>query len=275
VEGEMVAFCTKKKFGTRLIQGGALQGVQLIRTPGYIEVVGFIDQTALNLLSNDTGGEEDPHGADQRGNPLGALMYSNAFNTAGGPAYTQVVEWSYFVGSGVFCYKACDPAGPNAAQLCQHVYDRIGCTYNDPANYAAINGTFQSCKGDNQLPAGLYIEGGATQTFVQPPESLGPIATIPYTPVIPATSDCVTYTSSAIYTELPSPPVAVATATTTAGANPKNNGATVSGGGNSMPVATGKSNSGSASSSASTIDLQSFAFTIFTLAALAFGITLV
>jgi hypothetical protein len=161
--------------------------------------VGFIDQTAINLRANDTGGEEDPHGADQRGNPLGALMYSSAFNTAGGPAYTQVIEWSYFVGAGVFCYKACDPAGPNAAQLCQRVclslpchaliavdtglemcditdiYDRIGCTYNAPAHYETINGTFQSCQGENQLPAGTYVENGVTKTYTQPPESAGPI----------------------------------------------------------------------------------------------------
>lgn len=56
------------------------------------------------------------------------------------------------------------------------VYDRIGCSYNAPASYATINGTFTSCKGDNQLPAGIYVDGPTTKTFVQPPESLGPIA---------------------------------------------------------------------------------------------------
>merc|ERR1712137_32688 len=104
----------------------------------------------------------------------------------------------------------------------------------------AINGTFQSCKGDNQLPAGIYVDGPTTKTFVQPPESLGPIATIPYTAAIPATSDCTTYTSSALYTELPAPPAAASTATTTGSPN-SNNRASTSGGGNGMPVATGKS----------------------------------
>jgi hypothetical protein len=59
----------------------------------------------LGLQANDYGGEEDPHGADQRGNPLGALMYSTAFGNEGSSNYTQVIEWSYFVGSGTFCYK--------------------------------------------------------------------------------------------------------------------------------------------------------------------------
>lgn len=33
-------------------------------TAGYVQVVGQIDQTALNLQADDYGGEEDPHGAD-------------------------------------------------------------------------------------------------------------------------------------------------------------------------------------------------------------------
>ncbi|EGF97652.1 uncharacterized protein MELLADRAFT_73714 [Melampsora larici-populina 98AG31] len=271
VEGEMVAYCTTKKFGTRLIQGGALQGVQLIRTPGYIEVIGFIDQTALNLQANDTGGEEDPHGADQRGNPLGGLMYSDAFNTPGGPAYTQVIEWSYFIGSGIFCYKACDPAGPNAAQLCQHVYDRIGCRYNAPANYPAINGTFQSCKGDNQLPAGIYVDGPTTKTFVQPPESLGPIATIPYTPVIPATSECTTYTSAALYTDLPAPPINTATLAVPTGTSKPSD----TNNGNSMPAATGTSGRNAASSDASSLELHGVFMALSAVVAIGFGISLV
>lgn len=35
-----------------------------MRTPDYVQVVGFIDQTQINLQSDDTGGELDPHGAD-------------------------------------------------------------------------------------------------------------------------------------------------------------------------------------------------------------------
>lgn len=35
-----------------------------MRTPDYVQVVGFIDQTQINLQADDTGGELDPHGAD-------------------------------------------------------------------------------------------------------------------------------------------------------------------------------------------------------------------
>jgi hypothetical protein len=35
-----------------------------MRTPDYLQVVGYIDQTAIDIAANDTGGEMDPHGAD-------------------------------------------------------------------------------------------------------------------------------------------------------------------------------------------------------------------
>lgn len=34
-----------------------------MRTPDYVQVVGFIDQTKINLAADDSGGELDPHGA--------------------------------------------------------------------------------------------------------------------------------------------------------------------------------------------------------------------
>ena len=83
---------------------------------------------------------------------------------------------------------------------CEHIFDRIGCVYNSPANYAQINGTFQSCQGDDQLFPGVYEEGGRRMTYTQPPESLGVISTIPYTPFTPSSSSCSTYQSSELYT---------------------------------------------------------------------------
>jgi len=35
-----------------------------MKTPDYVQVVGFIDQTKINMLKGDYGGEMDPHGAD-------------------------------------------------------------------------------------------------------------------------------------------------------------------------------------------------------------------
>jgi hypothetical protein len=200
-EQEEVAWCTKPGHGGRLIPAGALKGVQFMKTPDYIQVVGFIDQTFINLTPDDYGGELDPHGADFRGNPLGGLVYSTAWSGGNGN-YEQVIEWHNFMGGSAFCFKACDPAGAHAADYCQHIFDRIGCAYNAPNN--AKNGTFESCQGDNQDFPGVYTDAaGAVKTYTQPPESLGVISSIPYTPKVPASSNCVTYTSSAIYAALP------------------------------------------------------------------------
>ena len=173
-----------------------------MRTPDYVQVVGFIDQTFINLASDDFGGELDPHGADFRGNPLGGLAYSTAWSNGNNNSYEQVIEWHNFMGGNVFCIKMCDPSRPNAANFCQHIFDRIGCAYNAPNN--AQNGTFESCEGDDQDFPGVYTDStGQVQTYTQPPESLGAISTMPYQPKVPASSNCVTYTSEAIYAALP------------------------------------------------------------------------
>ncbi|KAF8072306.1 hypothetical protein FPV67DRAFT_1667731 [Lyophyllum atratum] len=197
VEGEMVAWCTKPGRGTRVIPPGALRGVQFMKTPDYVQVVGFIDQAKINIASGDSGGEMDPHGADLRGNPLGGLMYSSAY-TSNKNAFKQVIEWHNFMGSNAFCLKACDPAGPNAAKFCQHIYDRIGCEFNAPSN--AQPGVFESCKGDNQDFPGIYKDAqGKVQTYTQPPESLGDITSMPYTARVPASSECVKFQSAALF----------------------------------------------------------------------------
>jgi hypothetical protein len=222
-EGEEVAWCTKPGRGTRLIPKGALQGVQFTRTPDYVQVVGFIQQSLINMKDDDFGGELDPHGADLRGNPLGGLMYSNAFpsNRGNNATFQQVFEWHNFMGGKQFCIKVCDPAGKNAAQYCQHIYDRIGCAYNAPS--AAKSGVFESCQGENQDFPGVYVVGGVTSTYTQPPESLGAITTIPYTARIPASSNCATFDSASIYAALPTGTITstpTSTAAATAGKTP-------------------------------------------------------
>ncbi|CAE6431836.1 unnamed protein product [Rhizoctonia solani] len=239
-EGEAVAWCTKPGRGTRLIPQGALTGVQFMKTPDYVQVVGFIDQANINMQADDYGGEMDPHGADQRGNPLGGLLFSNAFGSDKNQ-FTQVVEWHNFMGGGVFCMKACDPAGPNAAHYCEHVFDRIGCQYNAPAAY--VKGVFESCEGESQDFPGIYTDAnGAVQTYTQPPESLGAISTIPYTPRMPKSSNCVAATSSAIYTGLPTGTVAAAAPTAT--------GASSSGASSGAATGTNKPTSGASTTRA-------------------------
>ncbi|KAF9068329.1 hypothetical protein BDP27DRAFT_1224439, partial [Rhodocollybia butyracea] len=220
-EGVEVAWCTKKGHGTRLMPEGTLQGVQVVQSPGYIEIVGFLDQSKINVMTGDEGGELDPGGQDGRGNPIGGLMYSNGFPSNGGDnsTFQQVNLWNIFIGSGQFCAKACDDTQPNSVALCQHIYDRVGCSYNAPNN--APNGTFQVCQGADMTPIGQYVSDGITTTWTQPSEETVPLGVIPYTPTPAASSNCVTYTSASLFTDLASVGVTTtapsATATGSAG----------------------------------------------------------
>jgi len=251
----MVAWCTKPGRGTRLIPANALKGVQFMRTPDYVQVVGFIDQTKINIQAGDFGGELDPHGADLRGNPMGGIFYSNAWSGSK-DSYTQVIEWHNFMGGDQFCLKACDPAGPNAARFCEHRLDRIGCLYNAPN--LAQNGTFESCLGDNQDFPGIFTDAsGAVQTYTQPPEALGAIQTMPYQPKVPLSSSCSQFTSSVLFAALASVTPAgqgsasgssaVSVTGTSSGANSASTGKS----GTSKPATTG-SQTGSAPATSST-----------------------
>ena len=121
-EGEVVAYCTNPQWGGRPIPAGAITGLQFIRTKSYIELTGFLDQTVIGVQAGDGGGELDSGGQDQRGNPIGGLVYSNSLPSSNG----QIIQsrtWHYFIGGNQFCFKACDPNAPDAANLCQHIYD--------------------------------------------------------------------------------------------------------------------------------------------------------
>lgn len=65
-----------------------------MRTSAYIQATGFIDNSALSLTPDDTGGELDPHGADLQGNPLGGVVYSNGTADSDGHTLTQVFNWN-------------------------------------------------------------------------------------------------------------------------------------------------------------------------------------
>jgi len=277
-EGEEVAWCTKPGRGTRTIPVGALTGVQFMKTTDYVQVVGFIDQTQINMTPDDYGGELDPHGADLRGNPLGGLMYSNAFPSNGGNnnSFQQVIEWHNFMGGGAFCIKACDPAGAHAADYCQHIFDRIGCAYNAPN--AAQDKVFESCEGENQDFPGVYTENGQVMTYTQPPESLGAISTMPYTARVPASSNCVTYSAAQLYTATISASgagvtasssvsgsAAAATGTAATGAKASGAGATRSG---SASAAGATGNSTNAAMSMSNSALASIAGVVLSVALL-------
>jgi len=172
VEAIVVAYCTQPGHGTRVIPPGTLTAVQFIKAPGYIQVTGLLNQTGIDMNPTDSGGELDPHGADLAGNPLGGLVFSNNLPSAtNNSTYLQVNNWSNFVGSNMFCIKACDPT-ITSPDYCLNTFDTEGCQFNMPASYAPNE--FTSCLGDNQdAPGG--------------------------NPAIPATSECTTYTSSLLY----------------------------------------------------------------------------
>jgi hypothetical protein len=63
-EGDEVAWCTKKGYGTRIMQQGTLLGAQLLKSKDYWMITGLIDQTKLNIQDGDYGGELDSGSQD-------------------------------------------------------------------------------------------------------------------------------------------------------------------------------------------------------------------
>jgi len=167
-----------------------------MKTSAYIQVTGHFNQSGIGLDPTDTGGELDPHGADLLGNPIGGLVYSTGLPSAkDNTTYLQASSWNNFVGSGIFCIKLCDPTvtSPN---YCQNIFDLLGCSYNMPASYT--DGEFTSCEGELQDVVGTYTVNGVVSTWSQP-ASLPATSVLPWTPRIPASSNCVTYQSTQIY----------------------------------------------------------------------------
>jgi hypothetical protein len=188
-EREEVSWCTQSGHGTRVIPAGSFKGVHFVKTPEYVQITGVGDFTKMNIPRGDAGGELDPHGADGNGNPIGGLVYGNTFGNN-----LQYHEWTEFISDNEFCIRAC--VGPRAAELCQHIYDVMGCFWNMPANYDA--GVFESCDGDPDLPMGVY----GTSTWFQ-----GVSPTPPPHPAAPS-SNCQTVptiSAGAVKRELPAP----------------------------------------------------------------------
>lgn len=263
IEGLLVSWCTKKGHGSRLVPEGTIQGGQWIRTPAYVQFKGFIQQEALNILADDYGGEMDPHGADLRGNPMGGLVYSQAFGARDNRTYTQVIEWHNFIGGNATCFKACDPANADAPHFCEHVFDRIGADYNCPGT--PTRGVFEVCDGDVQDFPGTYTLNGAVQTYTQPAESLGAISSMPYTARIPASSNCVEYKSKDLWPDL----VGVAGASSVASATPTKSGSTSKPTGSSSR--TGTAGAQSTGNAASTLAVSSVSVFGIILSALFFS----
>ncbi|KAF8316440.1 hypothetical protein DL93DRAFT_781354 [Clavulina sp. PMI_390] len=218
-EAETVAFCSSGGHGARTMPAGTLTGVQVFKAPAYVLFSGTINQVNVNIPADDGGGELDPHGADERGNPLGGLVYTNAFpsNNGNNNTFQQVIEWhkyvfimswhvlfnlahwyvtSSFMGSEQFCFKICDPSVPNSKVYCNNIFDRTGCTFVAPAPYT--EGVFEVCDSDNMDPVGIYTGAdGQTSTYKQPAEGVD-ITSLPSIKT-PASSNCKTYASTDLY----------------------------------------------------------------------------
>ncbi|KAI9511940.1 hypothetical protein F5148DRAFT_949796, partial [Russula earlei] len=248
-EGIEVSWCTKNGYGTRGIPPGTITGGQMLRTPYYIQIVLFVDQTKINLQAGDYGGELDGWGQDGLGNPIGGMVYTSAFNNQS--TLQQTSYWNVFEGGNVVGVKVCDPNGPNPAGYCQHTLDRIGLPYNMPNN--AQNNVFESCDSDPMDIPGIYTVNGQTSSYAQPPESLGPITTIPYTPRVPSSSNCQTYQSTALYTDF----LSLATSTSTASGTSPTGASNGPGSGSRSASAASASATGSNGAGAVTISLFS------------------
>ena len=147
---------------------------------------------------------------------------------------------SRFVGNNMFCFKWCKDDGSNPDGKCQHTLDRIGTSFNCPSKYtigeAPAAGLFEVCDSDSFPVPGVYTDStGATQSYSQPPESLGAISTVPYTPTSAATSNCKTYQSTDLFT--------AAVATGSASASASGSGSKTGSSGSSPTGTTSSSNS--------------------------------
>ncbi|KAL9935223.1 hypothetical protein V8E36_005571 [Tilletia maclaganii] len=149
-EANVISWCTMPGYGTRIIPDGTLKGVHFLRTPSFVQVTG-------------RGGELDHHGATGAGNPVGGLVFTDAF-TGGTGKMQRIYEWNEFLSSTGYSIRAC--VGPNAKKFCPHEYDLQGSQWNEPANYD--DNVFEDCQGKEGSPPGIYTKkNGQVSTWHQ------------------------------------------------------------------------------------------------------------
>lgn len=122
----------------------------------------------MNIPAGDTGGELDPHGEKNLGNPIGGNVTTDV--ATGSDVFYE--EWMSFVSYDQFCLRICtaeDSAkGVTAALQCEHELDIMGCAWVMAIEgFYKSNNTFSECEGEPAAPPGLYVSGGVTSTFRQ------------------------------------------------------------------------------------------------------------
>ncbi|KAL9932777.1 hypothetical protein V8E36_008476 [Tilletia maclaganii] len=167
-EASVIAYCTRSGFGTRLIPQGTIRGAQFRITPSFVQVSGVCDCERIGVARGDEGGELDPLGADGAGNPIGGLVFTNAWSKDP-QDYTEIKAWSSFISDREFSFRAC--RGPHAADYCPHIYDLMGSQWNHPGRYKA--GIFEDCQATEGQYPGVYNGVRWQQHEPWPPLSAG------------------------------------------------------------------------------------------------------
>lgn len=145
-ERDVVSYCSKDGYGTRLIPPNTFTTFHYVRTPRYVQITGLGDFTKVNVPPRDEGGEMDPSGPDGAGNPVGGLVFGEK---------GQFDRWTEFISYNEFCIRVCFNDHSDAYRFCEHIYDLEGCRWNMPGNYDGAG--FDECQGEDvPLPMGEY-----------------------------------------------------------------------------------------------------------------------
>ncbi|KAK0555773.1 hypothetical protein OC846_000383 [Tilletia horrida] len=151
-EKEMVAYCTKEGYGTRLIPDGTIKRAHFVRAPSFFQLTGYGDFTKIGVRAKDDGGELDSHGADGYGNPPGGIVFSRTIPGTN-HKWTQMHEWASFMSATEFSFRACFDTAPEKLRLCPHQYDEMGARFSHPGDYGS---GFDECHGDDGHFPGWY-----------------------------------------------------------------------------------------------------------------------
>lgn len=165
VEPIVVAYCTKPRNGARLIPDGTIHSAHFVKTDAYVQINGLWDGTRVNIPYGDAGGELDPHGAENVGNPIGGNVTSNV---SGQDVFYE--EWMSFVSFDQFCMRICtaEVGGVPTSIMCEHELDVMGCAFVMPSVNMYNNNSFTSCEADVGAAPGDYpLANGSTSTFRQ------------------------------------------------------------------------------------------------------------
>ena len=90
-----VSYCTQSGHGARLIPRDTIKSAHFVHTDNFVQITGRMDQTKINIKKGDSGGEMDAHGADDKSNPIGALVLGADREGR----LTQFPEWTSFLGN--------------------------------------------------------------------------------------------------------------------------------------------------------------------------------